>query len=153
EMALTVQAKQLAEAPLVRNAFRDVVGDVLTKGEACQRLQDAFGIQPLSDVTSLWLAGPASLTGDKWLLVLRGKFDAGRVQAAAAAYGRTHPTTFQAHKQAGRTVYEFTGGSAAAFACLLDDATFVLARTRPYLDEAIAKKEGNRKPALAKEFV
>lgn len=153
EMVLTANIKQLADAPLVRTTLRDVPADLLATGESLPRLREAFGINPLTDVTSLWLAGPGSFAGDRWLLVLHGRFDAGRVQAAAATYGRTHPTTFQTHKQDRRTIYQFTGDSLPATGCLLDDTTFVLARTRPYLDEAIAKKDGNRKTALSKNMV
>jgi hypothetical protein len=153
EMVLTIKVRELADAPFFRTYGQDLAKALLTNPDSWGRLFPALGIDPLAHVRELVLAGPASLAGNKFLIVLRGSFDMKRIEAAAAAWAKKYPGTVTVHKESNHVVYEFPSATVPVRACLLDNATLIVARSRDYLDEAIAKKDGKQKPAPGKELL
>lgn len=148
EMVLAVNVRSLSSSPFFRTYLHDLAKDFLSRGEPIARVWQALAIDPLADVTTLVVAGRASFSVERYLIVLRGRFEPEKVRAAANSWIGKNPTALTIHKEEGRLVYEFKAGLSSLFVCLLDSDTLILARTRGDVDEAIAKKQGKRKPAL-----
>lgn len=152
EFALTINVRALAGSPFFRSYLQNFAREVLTQKEPLRTVWQALAIDPLADGDSLLLSAPASLSGEKYVVVLRGRFNREKLQKAADAWAVNNPTTLQIDKVQGQMVYEFKVGLTSLLACLLDEGTLVITRNRADLDEAIAKKAGKRKPAINKEL-
>src|ERR1700691_4227514 len=71
EWAVVVNVRSLTGAPFFRSYLYGFAKDFLTQSEPFGRVWQALAIDPLADGESLLLAGPASLSGEKFGLVLR----------------------------------------------------------------------------------
>ncbi len=152
EFVLSVNVRSAASSSFFRSYLHDVAKDSLTQKDPLRQICQALAIDPLADVDSLFLASPASLKGEKFLLILRGRFSGEKLRKAAEAWAAKNATSLQLINIEGRPVYEFKAGLTSLFVCRLDEGTLVITRSRVDLDEAIAKKDGKRKPEINKEL-
>ncbi len=118
------------------------------KADALQGLQSppvkallaALGLDPLRDLDSLLLASSGDVMGanPRALLVARGKFDVGKIQAVAALFAGANPADLKITRTNGLTIYEGATQGKTVYAHLLADGTALLASTdRDYLIQAV----------------
>jgi hypothetical protein len=152
EMVLAINVHQLFDSALVQKHFAEALPKYLETEPHWREVRKALPIDLANDVTSLVLAGPAPPREGKGLAILRGKFDVAKLQAAAEAYAAKQPGALAIHKSGVRRVYQFKNSAAPVFAAFLDEGTLALAPARDALEEAIARKDGQKQASVNRDL-
>lgn len=154
EAVLFLHVRKALDSPLVRKRFAAEAKELVLKAPGSDFLT-ALGVDPLKDVESITLAGPGRLASPpRGVAVVRGRFDAQAIDAAADGYAQKHPAALKIDKQDGRRIYEarLAGDKDVPplFGCVLDKDVAVLSPSRTYVVEAIAKQAGKKKPVVSR---
>ena len=150
DAVVSIDVRQLVDSP---------VFEKYGKADALQGLHSppvkallaALGLDPLQDVDSLLLASAGDVMGDdpRVLLVVRGKFDATKIQVAAALYARLNPAALKITRTNGLTIFEGTTQGKTVYAHLQSDGKALLAsNNRDYLIRAVQTPSPGPNPAL-----
>jgi hypothetical protein len=145
----SIDVRQLAESPLLKQHAPGLVGAALDQNPALKGLLDAAGVDPLRDVSTLVLAATGTKP-EQGLLIVHGKFDVARAGKAAEAFAREHPDRLTIHAEGATVVYENRSPQRPYFAAFADSGTAVAALSRDML--AAALKAGKQPPTLRPEL-
>jgi hypothetical protein len=128
EWVLHINVKQLAAAPAVKKHAAEPLRTAVSNFEALKALAP-LGIDPLKDAGSVTAAGSGLLQYDRALLIVRGRFDAGKLRRAADELAKQKPTVWQVLKEDGVTFYEVRekGQPAPTYLAFADGAVLISA--------------------------
>jgi hypothetical protein len=138
-----VNLKQARESALGKKYGPALLKDA-AGADPLRELANAAGLDVGRDMDSLWLAGGAA--DDKLLVVVRGRFDAAKAEAALVEAAKTRPRELKIGREGAATIYEVTGGGATAYAAFADATTLVVS---PRRDDLAAALKRNGAPAAA----
>jgi hypothetical protein len=153
ELVVTVNWQQIRNSELLKGQpdALDPVKELLEQFPGVRLAQQGFkevGFDVFRDLQRITYAEPRGLNPKSFLLILEGKFDAARWQAAAEKGG-----TIKAIPSGKDTLYEITPhGGQRVYAGLANPTTLLAAPTQPGLADALARLAGTRKSALNKEL-
>ncbi|HEY1381892.1 MAG TPA: hypothetical protein VGF55_34145, partial [Gemmataceae bacterium] len=159
-LVLSLNVKQLLQAPLVRSdekAFKQLMG------EATKALE-RFGVDPAKDLDRVLLAASDPLKPASWLMLLSGRFDANKVEGRLKELARDRKADVQVADEGGAAVFQCRLPRPAVpnptvtppdrfSLTVLDGATVAVALERSTVSEAVAKKAGRRKAAVASRVI
>jgi hypothetical protein len=110
EFVVHLNIRQMLDSPLYKKYGLEHANTALSQPEI-KKLIEATGLDPLKDIDSLWVAGKmeldpiaAAAAAKKAVIIVRGKFDADKIEAAAKAHG----VPFTSSKEGALKVYEAT---------------------------------------------
>lgn len=152
EMVGMINVRQLFDSAAVQKHFAKPLQSWLDSEPHWREVRKALPLDVTKDVDSIVAAGPVIPRDGKGIAIVRGRFDVVKLQAAAATYARKEPAALTLHKSGSRVIYEFKSSAAGAFGVFLDDGTLAFAPGRAGIDEALARKDGKKRPALSKEL-
>jgi hypothetical protein len=147
ELVLRLQVRDLLDVPALKNdkdtlarAKKLVLRLASDYEQALQHL-DAAGVDLYRDVQTVTVALPGDADGNKAFLVVEGKFDPAKFQAAAEAAAKKPDGGLKVVQVAGRPVYELKlpGLGQPVFVCLVDESTLLAAGGKDRLAAALGK--------------
>jgi hypothetical protein len=151
EFILRLNIGQMLEAPALKNdkealqKAKKIVHKRLADYDAALKRLVSAEVDFYRDISTLTAALPGDADPEKIFVLMDGKFDAEKFQAAAKK-----PTSgLKVIKLSGREVYEFAlpGLDQPIFACLLDESTLAATSRKAKLADALAKAKEKAEPA------
>jgi hypothetical protein len=139
DAVVVVNLRQALDSPLVKNYAMEHVKDALKGNEQVAMVLAAAGIDPLKDVDTITLANAGSPPKNDSLIVIHGKFQLDKVQAAAQEYAKNHPAELKITGEGKAPIYEIAVQENKLFANFLDANTLVAANSKDYLQAAVKK--------------
>lgn len=131
EMVVTINVRQLLQAPVVKKHALDPLKRVLKRNEELRQILTAAGIDPLQDIATISLSTSGNPAGTgKLLAVVRGNFDADKARAAAEDYTRKHPGRIKAITEGGLPMWEIASDNKPYFAAFAGKNTLVMTTTK-----------------------
>src|SRR4051794_4636372 len=82
EGVLVVNVRQILNSPLVKKYGMAQIKEQLNSNEDAKKFIKATGLDPLKDLHSISVSGSAGGGKPKFLVVVKGKFDVEKLQAA-----------------------------------------------------------------------
>jgi hypothetical protein len=154
QMVLHANIKEALDSALAKKYLLPQIESGLKSQQEAQEMLKALGLNPLEDVHSLTLAAPGNVNEKKWIVLLHGKFDLAKIQAAAEAFGQKQADTVKVRKQGDITIYELRDAkrSQSAFAAFPDTETLLISPTEDFVTATIAKTDAKKAPALNKNL-
>jgi hypothetical protein len=160
DAVVVVNVKQLLGSELYTKHYKKLVDDFLTSGPAAPLLKE-LGVDPLKDVDRIY--GIATRSSYKLstefkeegpVALLEGRFDAGKLVAAAEKAAKEHPAILKLHVQGDARIVEYTPPSntpagPAGYAVVLDRNHVFFSPRRADVDAALEKAAAKKKTALA----
>ncbi len=159
EVVLTFNLKQILDSELVK-AQKDAVNQAKAMFEnlagdnpASKYLKDA-GFDLFRDLHSITVAGPGKKDFKSGLIVIEGKFNVEKINAAAADAAKDNAAALKITKSGSQTIYEITPpNEKQVYATFFNDSTLIAAPTKDILNGALGRANGSvKKSALKKEF-
>lgn len=158
EWVFSFNLKQILDSELVK-ANRDALDQLLdlAKNRApddpgAEKFLKAADFDPIRDMVSLSVAGPAGVDPDRLVVIVEGKFKADKVHGAAQEFAKAAGDAVKVTMIGGVRVYEISvPGEKTAFASLVDENTLVLTPSKDIITEVIARAAGGKK-GHKKEF-
>jgi hypothetical protein len=154
ELVIRLNVRQMLDTPALKNdkdaleRTRKIVQRLLADYEPALKHLDAGGVDVYRDLTALTMALPGDSDTDKAFIVLDGKFDPAKLQAAAEAAAKKPDAGLKIVKLAGRDVYELKLPSLdqPVIACVLDGSTLVASGRKNHIAAAVAKLKEKADP-------
>lgn len=145
DVVLVVNVRQILDSPVIKKYALDQLKAGIAKDERIAKPLAAAGIDPLKDVDSILIAGPANQTGaDKALIVARGRFDLDKIQTTATDVAKKTEGKLKIHKEGGLNVYEIKGDNKPGFMAFKDESTMVASANKDYTVEIASGKASGR---------
>jgi len=158
EVVIQINLKQMLESPIAKSNKAllekglEAAKAKITQSPASKYLEKA-GFDPLRDLYSITVAGPAAKDLDSGFVVIEGKFDVEKFDSAAADAASDNGDALKVHKIGGKQVYEITpNGEKTVFATLVSSSLMVAASSKDGLSDGIARLAGGKSSKLNKMF-
>jgi hypothetical protein len=133
---VTLDFQQLLSAPLVKKYALEELKKGLGRAGGAGKLLEAAGIQPFKDVNTLTVGISGDLHKPRILGILRGRFDAEKINTAATAFAKDNPDKLKVEKEGDVPLYRLKGnGGRTLFAAVAGRSALVIA---PEKDEVLA---------------
>jgi len=147
ELVAMINFKQIIDSPLVKKHALDKIKEALSQPDI-KKAVEATGLDPLKDITSIWMAAKTDVAATKKLVVaVRGNFDAAKIEAAAKASAKERGATFESSKEGTLTVYKTSEPGQDAMFSTFADKAFVASPVKDYLLSTV--KGGKLNTAMA----
>jgi hypothetical protein len=146
DLVAYANVRQIVDSPLFKKYALERVRYWL-KTDPRAQLMALVGMDPMRDIRSLVLTGPASFAIlDRWLYVVDGRFDLPKIQTGAALTAKLSPDTLKIDVQNGVPVYELHNKKRPQpiFAALIDAHTLVVSSVKLWVTDAVLKSQGKK---------
>lgn len=154
EVVVTLNLKQILESDIAK-ANKDLIEKAIEGARSkldespAKKYLEKAGFDPFKHLHTITVAGPAAKDLDSGVIIVGGKFDVEKFNAAAEDAGKDNADALKVHTIGGRKVFEITpNGEKTIFASLVDDKTLVAAPTKDGLADGIARVNGNKSSQL-----
>jgi hypothetical protein len=124
-----VNVRQLLDSPLGKKFLIERYQAALKQNEEARRMFAALNLDPLKDIDSV-VVSAASLNPEKVLLLVHGKFDLAKLQAAAEDFAKKNPDKLKILKEDKLTVYEAKNDKNTAYSTFADKTTIVISPSK-----------------------
>jgi len=158
EVVIQINLKQMLESPIAKankallEKGIEAARAKITESPANKYLEKA-GFDPIRDLYSITVAGPAAKDLDSGFVVIEGKFNVEKFDAAASDAAADNSDALKVHKIGGKQVYEITpNGEKTVFATLVSPSLMVAASSKDGLSDGIARLSGGKSSKLNKMF-
>jgi hypothetical protein len=158
EVVIQLNLKQMLDSEMAK-ANKAILEKAMEAARAkidespAKKYLDKAGFDPLKDLYSVTIAGPAAKDLDSGFIVVEGKFDVEKFTAAAEDAAKENGDALKVHKVGGKTVFEITpNGEKTVFASLINPSTLVAASNKEGLSEGISRLGGGRTSKLNNSF-
>src|SRR5262245_16695747 len=129
ELVMVLNVKQILGSQLLKQYnVPELLQGMIAGNEEAKQIIQATGLDPLKDIDSVMLTG-AGNTPDKVLVVVKGNFNADKIQKALTAQKDKVTMT----KEGALTVYEIKTDQTPAFATVLDKNTILAGTSKDYV--------------------
>jgi hypothetical protein len=153
EILVTFNLRQILDSELVKKHALEQLKAALKSGGEVEKVLEDLGLNPLTDVNSLTVAGPG---GDdpKGLIIVHGKFDPAKF-AARADEATKQDSHLKITKDGNYTVYEVAldnpgPGPQSMYVAVVDATTLVASPKKSYVIDALDKQAGKKQATLDK---
>jgi len=146
EQVVVINVKQILESPLVKKYALPDIEKHLKENKEIKQLQALTGLDPLKDIHSVVIANAGS-TGDKALLIVRGKFDTEKIHTVAQAVAADKGDV-KISKLGDRNLYESKQGR-GFFLTFVDGTTLIGSPSKDFVAAAVEGKGGKVNKDLA----
>jgi hypothetical protein len=154
EAVVSVNMKQLLEAPLVKDNFDNI--KLLSRafaGDAIKAVED-LGIDPFTDVERVTMALPGGQQPENGVVFVQGKFDADKIKSKAETMAKEHKDVLQKVEKGGYSCWELTppGTDRKIYIAQIDDKTLAASHTHDFVVDALAKQAGKKAHEMNREL-
>lgn len=149
-VVLSINAKQLLEAPLVKKHALPRAKEALKSVEEVTRVLDELGFDPFIDLDRLTVAGPGGNASDRGLVILRGRFDLDKFKARGEKAAKEDAEILKIQKVPDGIIYEVSspGQNDPLFVALVNKNVLVASPGKDYVVTALKKEAGKEKAGL-----
>jgi hypothetical protein len=148
EQVVVIDVKQLVASPLVKKHLLPQIEEQLKNNKDYKALQQATGLDLFRDVHTLAI-GNTGTTGEKWTLVVRGKFDQDKIAKTLEAVAKDKKEELKISKLGDRPLYEGSKDGKTTYFTFIDSTTIVGSQTKDNVAEAVEGKTGKLNKDLA----
>lgn len=156
EVVLSVNVRQILDAPLLQKAAAGALKSALAGNPDVQKVLEALGFDPLKDVNSVTAALTGVSADAKGLIIVHGKMNKAKFEAQAEKYAREKADAIKVHAAGGNKIFEFKNPNEESkepvFASLLSDSTLVLSPSKEPVLDALAKAAGKKQGTVKKDL-
>jgi hypothetical protein len=145
ESVVSLNVRQTMDSPLVKKYALDLIRGVVEANPDIQNLAKAAGLDVTKDIDSVLVTTETGADAMKILVVVRGKFDVTKFEAALAQQAKSNPKALKITREGDATVYEAANDGTRTFAAFADAKTIVASSDRAHLLAAL-KSNGNQAP-------
>jgi hypothetical protein len=151
EGVVTVNVKQMLEAPLVKNNLDTIKALLLASGNA-QKMLDDLGFDPFTDVDRVVVAIDPDVS--KSATLVHGKFDPAKIGAKAEKAAKENPDVLKIVKAGDYTIYEVKPPeqNETLYVAIVDSGTIFASPSKAAVVDALDKKAGTKQAELKKEM-
>lgn len=148
---LTINVGQILDSAVVKKyVLPDIEAKVNTEVGKVVRL---LGLNPVKEISAVTFASPGGSDQNKWLGVVSGSFDPGRIQSAVDQFSKGRPDAVAVHRQGEVRIYEDLSNkddqsSWPKYFALLDRHTLVASPNKDYVTGAVARAAGKQESKL-----
>lgn len=148
EAVVMVNVKQVLASPMLKDALGAL------KSMAATGPLKEMGFDPFTDLDHVIVAVPGGGNVDRAVVLVQGKFNVAKFEAAAEAAGKAD---LKVHKVGTSKVYETKVpvpqvGEQGVFVSFLDGTTIAVANSKESITETIDRKNGTKKGAVKKDM-
>jgi hypothetical protein len=164
QIVMSINVQQIVKSELFKKYLAPLVKPQHKNNEFMQ-VMDAVGLNPLTDLIQVTVAGPMpknldstpaaarQYTGRDSLTVVHGNFNPVKLHDAADAFAGSNPGKLKVEKASGTKIYALQDeGHAIGYAALLGKNVLVVSGSKARVLDAVAKDNGTRQskvlPAL-----
>jgi hypothetical protein len=153
EVVVSVNIRQILGSGLAKKYALDPIKNVLQSDQNAQKVITATGLDPLKDLDSITVSG-ANLKPPQALIVVRGRFDAEKINAAMADQAKKEKT-LKSSKEGALTVWQAEKDGQTLFATVASKGTMLMSLDKDNLVKAATgvgtgKIGGELKTAIGK---
>jgi hypothetical protein len=157
ETLLTINVKQIMDAPLVQKLAIDELKKALKNMDEAQKILDDLGFDPFKDLESITVAISSGSDTDKNLIIVHGKFDVAKFTAKAEEVAKDMKDVVKISKVAGPgaesakiNLYEVNvpNQPQTMYVTIVDKNTMLASAGKDYVLDAIDKQAGRKKSEL-----
>ena len=152
---ISINIKNMLESDIVKKYALDQLKTVLKSNEEAAKAIEALGIDPLKDLDAAYVA----VSGEQGeqpqsTIVLKGKFDAEKVNTAMLGYSKDKPEEVAVTKIGGKSGFKFTNKNQpqAMFGLVADGSTVILGNEKKDIESAMTAEKSALKSDLADLF-
>lgn len=147
EAVIKLNVKQVLAAPMLK----DVLGALAKPGTGPLK---ELGFDPFTDLDHVIIAVPGGGNPEKSIVLVQGKFNVAKFEAAAEAAGKAD---LKIHKIGTSKVYEAKVpvpqiGEHGVFLSFVDGSTIAVANSKDSISDTIDRREGKKKGTIKKEM-
>ncbi|MFO0866045.1 MAG: hypothetical protein U0744_15585 [Gemmataceae bacterium] len=158
EVVISSNLKQMMESEFAK-ANKAVIEKAMEQAKSkidespAKKYLEKAGFDPMKDLHSVTIAGPAAKDLDSGFIVIEGKFDIEKFNSAAEDAAKDNGDALKVHKIGGKTVFEITpNGEKTVFASLISPSTMVAASNKEGLADGISRLGGGKTSKLNGAF-
>jgi len=148
EQVVFINVRQIIDSELFKRNALDKVKDGLKKNAEATKYLEQLGVDPFKDITSMTIANVGT-TGDKVMVVVKGKWDAAKVAKTLDNVSKDKPAEMKITKEGKITVYESVTPQQTVYTTIPDNSTLYLSTSKEFAVNG-AKLDG--KGGLGKEL-
>lgn len=141
ELVMVVNVRQLLDSEVVKKYGLEEMKKALAKEEKAQAFQKATGVDVLTDIDSIMLANAGGVEKGQTEIVVRGKFNPDKINAALQDYAKKEAGKVAVlPKEGGVQVYEFKPekkDDKPLFAAFADNKTIVATQSKEETVKAV----------------
>lgn len=146
EAVIQLNFKQVLASPMLKDAIGAIKVLAAAQGAALKEI----GFDPFTDLNHVIIAVPGGGNAEKAVILVTGKFDAAKIEAAAEKSGKAD---LKVHKVGSRKVYETKAnvpqiGEQGVFMSFVDGTTLALANSKDSITETLNRADGTKKSGL-----
>jgi hypothetical protein len=149
ETVLVVDVRQIYESTIVKKYVREQLQPALRDNPGSKPLLSFLDPDTLKDIVRITVALPRGTFEKKGVIIVKGRFDLAKIQAAAEALSQSTLITLKIHPNDKTPLYEILldePGTSFGFSAFLDKETLIASPSRDIVLDAIARRAGT-KPA------
>lgn len=148
EQVVIINVKQLVGSELIKKFALPEFEKNLKDNKEYKQFQTLTGLDLLKDVDSIVIAN-AGTTGDKAMVIVRGRFDLEKIAKTAELVAKDKKDEFKIGKLGDRPLYEGVKDGKSAFFTFIDGTTMVGSPSKDYVAGAAEGKGGKLNKDLA----
>jgi hypothetical protein len=142
EVVMKLDVKQVLDSALIKKYALDPIKGFLRSPEA-QQFTQATGLDPLKDLDAVTIT-VAGTKNPKFLVVVRGRFDADKINTAMKAQATKDPT-LKSSKEGKLTVWEGKKDQNTLYTTVASPGSLAMSTDKTYLVKSV-EDEGRSKP-------
>jgi hypothetical protein len=146
-LVMTINVKQILDAPLVKKHGVPAAKEALKGIDEANEILKDLGFDPFTDLDRVTFASPGGTDKDRGLIIVRGRFDVDKFKARAEKAAKDDGEILKIGKGGGKTIYELNlpGEGMPVFVALLNNSTLVASPGKDYIRDAIKKEASEAK--------
>lgn len=148
QIVVSVHVRQILDSPVFKKFAQGKAEEALKGKGDVQAMLSALGLNPLKDINSITASVPGEVkpTDPKWQVIIHGSFEADKLHAAADKFIESNPDGLKVSKEGEARIYELKDNKSGNnfYASLLNKEVLVVAGTKDYLTQALAKAGGGK---------
>jgi len=155
EAVITINVKQILDSALVKKLPLDLVKDAIKNSNEATKVLDDLGFDPFKDLESIVVASPGGQEADKWLVVIRGKFDEKKFKARAKEEAKEKKDVVKVievpdGRDGKYEMYEISPPNSpqSVLVSVADSKTILVSGGKDYVVNALDQLAGRKKVAL-----
>ena len=146
EAVIQLNFKQVLASPMLKDAIGGLKALLATQGAALKEI----GFDPFTDLSHVVIAIPGGGNPEKAVILVTGKFDTAKIEAAAEKSGKAD---LKIHKVGTKKVFETKAdvpqvGEQGVFVSFVDGTTLAVTNSKDGITETLNRASGTKKSGL-----
>jgi hypothetical protein len=148
EAVVVINVQEMLNSPLVKKNLEHLKA-AMASNEDAKKFFKATGLDPLKDIHKVVIGASMGGGEPKALIVVRGKFDVDKIQAAVADEAKAKGEDLQVIDKDGKKIYKLASkGGKPTFAAFADNSTLVMSQSEKDTEAGLKGGGGKVSPEL-----